>query len=335
MMHWQIYGHDWALNQLDNALRKGRLRHAHLFYGPKHVGKETVAWALARAITCQHYAQNGELCPTNSPDICPSCRRILNRNFPDILKIEPLDGGQLKIEEVRNAMNWLALKPFESKHRIVIFRDFDHAQPRVQDALLKTLEEPPAHGILILLVSTLEAILPTITSRSQVVHLRPSAFKDVYQALSDHGVDENHAGLLAHLSGGRVGWALNVLQDDEVLKERETALTLLEGLITANRITRFQQAETLSKDKGQLGAMLALWLTYWRDLLHLREESGLEISNVDHLETIRNIARMVDTTQILKAIHATRDFIHVSNTTNANLRLQLEAMLLQYPLVNG
>src|SRR5690606_29191135 len=120
--------------------------------------------------------------------------------------------GALRIEEIRTLTQRLALKPFEARYRVAILRDFDHAAPRAQDAILKTLEEPPSYALLLLLAQSRESLLPTITSRSQVLPLRPALPAVVRDVLVDNfGAEPEQAALLARLSGGRVGWAISAL----------------------------------------------------------------------------------------------------------------------------
>src|SRR5690606_10324696 len=130
-----------------------------------------------------------------------SCQLIKSGNHPDIVYSETdPNTGALKIEEIRNVMNRLALKPFESHYRIAIFRDFDHAAPRAQDALLKTLEEPAPHALLLLEAEEPENLLATITSRAQTLHLRPIPAITVRDVLMERfGAEEEHATLLARL----------------------------------------------------------------------------------------------------------------------------------------
>ena len=323
--NWQVDGHDWAVEHLRKSMANGRVRHAYLFLGTESVGKETLARGFAMALNCTH------------PDVhpcgeCSSCHRIQSGNHPDVLysQSDP-NTGALKIEEIRQMTGRIALKPFEGRYRIAIFPNFDHAQPRAQDALLKTLEEPPPHAILILLATSAENILPTITSRSQMIHLRPVPVQTIYRVLMEkHGADEQTAALIAHISGGRIGWALNALHNPDVLAAREEQLDGLEQVLQSNRAGRFSIAEALSKDKQSLFPLLELWLTFWRDLVLLCEGSSLEPSNVDRADTLDKLSRYVAADEALKALNATQTALKTLQT-NANTRLTLEIMFLDYP----
>ncbi len=325
---WNVYGHDWAVDHLRKSLAHGRIRQAYLIVGAESVGKETLARAFAMTLNCTHPDPEQRPCGE-----CSSCKRIVSGNHPDILYSErDSETSPLKIEEMRTVMQRLALKPFEARYRIAIFRDFDSAQPRAQDALLKTLEEPAPHAILILLARALDQILPTITSRSQVIHLRPTARAVVDQVLRErYGVEDETATLLAHVSGGRIGWALRAIHDPDLLAQRDQALALFEEVLTMNRAERFSLAADLSKDKAALLDLLQLWQTYWRDALLVATHSGLEPTNLDHALALEQLADRYSAEVMLAALNATRGTLQTLNT-NANTRLTLEVMFLDYPL---
>ncbi len=325
--HWPIYGHDWAVEHLRKSIANARIRHAYLIVGSESIGKDTLARALAMTLNCTHEDENARPCGQ-----CSSCKRIASGNHPDIIYSELDSGtGALKIEEIRSVTSKIALKPYEARYRIAILRDFDHARPQAQDALLKTLEEPPPQALLILLAPSTESLLPTITSRSQVIHLRPLPTEVIHNVLiNDKNVPEDQADLLARLSGGRMGWVMKALAEPSMLDQRTEALNLLESLIPMNRAKRFEVAESLSKDKLALYPLLELWQSYWRDVLLLCQGAGENPANVDRLESLQQIANQTSPDEALTAIQATRTLL--SNlSTNLNLRLAIEVMFLDYP----
>ncbi|MBI1276623.1 MAG: DNA polymerase III subunit delta' [Anaerolineaceae bacterium] len=325
--HWPIYGHDWAVEHLRKSIAHSRIRHAYLIVGSESIGKETLARALAMTLNCTHDDENARPCGQ-----CSSCKRIASGNHPDIIYSE-LDAstGALKIEEIRSVTGKIALKPYEARYRIAILRDFDHARPQAQDALLKTLEEPPPQALMILLAPSTESVLPTIASRSQIIHLRPVPTEIVHNVLlNEKQVPQDHAGLLARLSGGRMGWVMQALAEPSMLEQRAEALNLLENLIPMNRAKRFEIAEDLSKDKLALYPLLELWQSYWRDVLLLCQGVGDSPANIDRQAALQQIASQTTPDEALTAIQATRNLL--SNlSTNLNLRLAIEVMFLDYP----
>jgi len=325
--NWPVYGHDWAVEHLRKGLANRRIRHAYLITGPEGVGKNTLARAFAQALNCTHPDESARPCGE-----CRSCRLIASGNHPDLLyaELDP-NTGALKIEEVRSVTQRIALKPYEARYRIAIFRDFDHARGQAQDALLKTLEEPPPHALLILLAPSAESLLPTITSRSQMIPLRPVAADAVRDVLIEHkGASPEQADLLAGLSGGRIGWAIRALEDASILEQRNEALTLLENLLDGTRAKRFEIADDLSKDKLALYPLLELWQSYWRDVVLMCENAPVPPANRDHGAAIERLSARLTAAEALAALEATWTMLNTLNL-NVNLRLALEVMFLDYP----
>jgi DNA polymerase-3 subunit delta' len=323
--HWPVYGHDWAVQHLRKSLANGRIRHAYLIVGPESVGKDTLARAFTQTVNCTHPDEAARPCGE-----CRACKLIASGNHPDVVYSE-LDAGALKIEEVRTVAGKIALKPYEARYRVAIFRDFDKARPQAQDALLKTLEEPPPAAILILLAPSTDSLLSTITSRSQVLSLRPASVEVLREALVNHrGANKEEADLLARLSSGRVGWAIRALEDPSMLEQRTEALNLLDEVVKSNRAKRFDIAEGLSKDKLALYPLLELWQTYWRDVLLTAEGNSGPVVNIDRESAIEGLARRFLPDDSLRALKATRELLG-SLHLNLNLRLALEVLFLDYP----
>jgi DNA polymerase III subunit delta' len=331
MNNWNILGHDWAVDFLRTSLRHGRARHAYLITGSHNIGKSTLAHAFASALNCTQDDPEQRPCGQ-----CRSCRLVRSGNHPDLLyTVNDEKTGALKIESVREVMSMIALKPFDSRYRVAILHDFDRAAPRTQDALLKTLEEPPKHAVILVMAQGLETILPTIKSRCQWLPLRPVPSETVKNILLEKGAPDDQAILIARLSGGRIGWALEALNNPIVLEERTDALNLLSEALRGGVIVRFnvvgQLEDALKKDRDGLRYLLEMWQSYWRDVLLLANESPVKPCNTDRLVDIQQIVQRIQPEEALKALQATRTMLYETLNTNANTRLALETMMLQYP----
>lgn len=324
---WPVYGHDWAVAYLRKSMLHDRIRQAYLITGTSSIGKYRLAYAFAMALNCLHEDILSRPCGG-----CRSCKRMLSGNHIDTIFSQTDSGtGALKIDAIRGICGQLAMKPYESRYRIAILEDFDNAQPRAQDALLKTLEEPPAHAVLILLATSLEPVLSTIKSRSQIIYLRPVETNVIHNVLvGEYNLNDDDATLLARLSSGRIGWTLQAAENPEMLTQRDEALTLLEEIIRQNRAQRFDLAQGLAKDKPALIQLLELWLTYWRDVLLQTENSPVNICNIDREVAIQQMAYDVTPEQAFNALQATREMLSQLNF-NINVRLALEVMFLDYP----
>jgi DNA polymerase-3 subunit delta' len=324
---WPVYGHDWAVDFLRKGMQHGRTRQAYLITGPPSVGKTTFAHAFAMALNCTHDDPDARPCLS-----CRSCRLVMSGNHPDMLysELDP-NTGALRIETLRELMGRLALKPYEARTRVAIISDFDRARGPAQDAILKTLEEPPPHAILLLLADRAESMLSTILSRCQTIALRPVATETLADVLAArYGADAELATRLARFSGGRVGWAIAALGDPAVLEQRAAALDILEETLRKQRKGRFDLANDLSKDKLALPPLLELWLTYWRDALLLTENAPVKLCNIDRRVTLEQLAQRISADDARRALRATQATLKLL-TTNTNPRLALEVMFLDYP----
>ena len=222
-----IIGHEWAVRLLSNAVAHGRVGHAYLFTGPDHIGKMTLARTFAAALNC-------EAAPGERPcGQCRACRLIAEDKHPDVRVVVPnvSDRGtaSIKIDAVRQLQQDLSLSAYEGRYKIALLRRFDTANLNAANAFLKTLEEPPAHVILLLTAADSDSVLPTINSRCRTLGLRPLATPLIEEALMTRfGVAPNEANLLAHLADGRLGWAVDAHRHEAPLQQREAHLTTLQ-----------------------------------------------------------------------------------------------------------
>lgn len=331
---WQVPGHEWAVEFLRKGMQHRRNRHAYLITGMEGIGKADLARTFAMALNCADPVEGNRPC-----GVCRSCKLTISENHPDLLFGEADETSErLKIEAIREVTRTLALKPFESRYRIAVFPQFDRADPRTQDALLKTLEEPPAHAVLILMATSTENIMPTILSRCQHLPLRPVPQETVQRILEEGGVPPDKALLLARFSGGRIRWALEAAANDEVLRERDAILNRLQELLSGNRRARFELAEELDqmarKDRAAIRQMLEIWLTYWRDATLLAMDSPIKPCNTDRSIELQQLVQRIQPDEALHALQATRAVLREQLNTNANVRLMFEVLFLDYPLLS-
>ena len=322
---WHVVGHKWAVDLLNRALASERVAHAYLLTGQPQVGKRSLALNFAQALNCLN--DNNEERPCGQ---CLACRKIAHGSHPDVQLIEG-EGGSLKIAQMRTLQHEAALSPLEGRWKVYIIRQMERATAEAANCLLKTLEEPPAHVILLLTASRSDALLPTIVSRCQVLNLRPLANETVQRALQERwGVDAERAQLLARLSGGRLGWAVAASQNDAILSRREKHLDEMTELLGQGRVERLEYAQQLSRNPEAAPELLHLWLSWWRDLLLVTSESSAEISNIDREDAVRAQAQRYSLGQV-------RDFVEALRATawrlehNANTRLTLEVLMLSLP----
>jgi DNA polymerase-3 subunit delta' len=323
-MSWHTIGHQWALHLLQRAVAQPS--HAYLFVGPARIGKLTLAQDFARALNC---AGDGAPCGQ-----CRACQKIADGRHPDVRLVRRLpDKTEIVVEQLRDLQTELSLRPYEAKWRVAIIENMHEANASAANAFLKTLEEPNPQVVILLTAHNPEALLPTIRSRCQIIPMRPLAINEVEQALTERQlVEPDRARLLARLSGGRIGWALEVSGDEELLAQRNAQLQELLQALARGRSARIELAGKLSRTDDDALQMLDLWLSWWRDLLLVKGQCADAIVNADFRERLARDAAHLELRVIQNYIGMLQNARHHVEQ-NVNARLVLEVMLLHAPTI--
>ncbi len=328
-MNWEILGHEWAVNLLQEHVRLGQQRHAYLITGPPGIGRRTLALNFAQALNCSQPPQPGGRC-----GICRACSHIAAMKHPDLNIVQSLEGSNvLKVDEIRELQRGLSLTPYEARFRVALLLRFEEANPSAANALLKTLEEPSPRVVLILTAESAEMLLPTIVSRCEILRLRPLPVERIERGLrEDWGYDSEKAVFLARISNGCPGMARRLAENPELLQKREKWLSDFHNMMTASRVERFAYVDKIWKDKEGLRTILLVWLSYWRDIMLLSAGSSSDLANPDWLKQISTAANQFGESrsrQVVISIQRTQDLIQ----RNVNARLALEVLMLDLPVL--
>ncbi len=241
-------------------------------------------------------------------------------------------GGTLKVDQVRELQRGLSLAPYTAHYRIALLLRFEEAHPSAANALLKTLEEPPPKVIILVVASSPEELLPTIVSRCEILRLRPLSVDRVAAGLQERwGVAAEQADLLAHISGGRPGYAVQLYQNQEQVLQRQVWLDEHIQLINANRVKRFEYAETLAKDKNLLRDGLQAWIGLWRDVMLRAAGTELPVTNPDRADEINRLAAQFGLETARRTISAIEKTLELVDR-NVNTRLAAEVLMLDLPV---
>ena len=229
----------------------------------------------------------------------------------------------------------LSLAPYQSKYRVVLIPDFQRGTMGASNALLKSLEEPPARAILILTADARESLLETIASRCEVVRLRPMPIDELAKELQVlHRLSEEESRKLSQLAGGRVGIALSYLRDQELLEKYHDTLEQLEEILGMNLRGRLKYVEKLQRVKGQTresySFLIATWLTFWRDVLICSEASEVPLVNLRMEPLARRIAADISLQRVASILKNHEEALTMLDQY-VNPRLILENLLVNLP----
>ena len=307
-----ILGHEHVLGLLSQAVERGTLPQSLIFAGPAGVGKHMAAVSLAQLLNCHAPvgAQGPRRYMKDACGECAACRRIARGVHPDVLFITPEESGSIKTEQIRQAIESAGYRPFEGRRRVVVIDDADAIILNGQDALLKTLEEPPAASVFVLVTALPDLLLPTVLSRCQRLRFGRLAPGDVAEVLeARHGYSDEEAHAAASLSDGSVGRALE--EGSESFKEaRDAALTLLQRAATShNPAARIQGASDLpgtrKADRDALGQALLALSSILRDLGALMSSADdRALANADLKSKLQSLLRSYDRERVLSAFAA-------------------------------
>lgn len=327
---WQVFGQPKAITLLERSIQHGQLSHAHLFVGPPHVGKLTLAVNLAQAGNCE----SSEDVPCQQ---CPSCRRIAAGNHADVQIVDLIspEAKEIGINQIKEIQMSSHLPPFEGKRKVFIIDKAEQLSNEAANCLLKTLEEPPPNVHLILLTASESRLLTTILSRCQRVELPPLPADMVREILvTRYDISHDRATLLSRLSRGCLGWALLAHCDDTMLQQRQQRIAAFVDLGSAGLQQRFAYAAELAaqfgKSRDRVTEILSSWMEWWHDLLLIKGGNAHSITNIDCKAMLSDQAEGLTIKQIagfIRHIQAVGQKLE----QNVSPRAALEVLMLEMP----
>lgn len=314
-----IIGHQQQIKILKSAIAQQRIAHAYLFDGPAGIGKKLVAQALACAFLCETGGGCGN---------CSDCTKLAANSHPDFHLLQP-DGESIKIEQIRSLQPQLTLRSFAGRGKVCLIDSAELMTREAANALLKTLEEPAAGTLIILVSSRPETLLETIRSRCQRVRFSRLPRQTLARYLEHNlTISAAQALVLAAIADGSFDKALGQHQD-LYLKKRAALIQALSALSSTSSIQTFELAQSLKAEKDQIAEILNIFDIYLRDLLlcqHGQPED--QLINQDLLPLIQQQSHQLSRSQLitkLGAVAQARSYL----SRNVNLHLTLDHMLMQ------
>jgi len=291
-----VIGHQKQWQFLRKSLELGKRAHAYLFSGETQLGKKKFALEFAKLI-------NGE-----------------NFDFghPDLILIEPYEGREIQIIQIRELIQKLSLKPYSAFLKVAMIDQAHLMNSEAQNCFLKTLEEPKGNTILILITEAPETLFPTIRSRCEIIKFYPVKISEIENYLESQGISKEKSKAIARLSLGRPGLAIDFLTNPQKLENQKKIIEELIKISSGKTSLslRFQYAKDLVMNP-ELSEILNIWLSYFRTLL-LEQFLPPEVKKPEYpFSKLKNIIKQIQNT------------IFLISTKNINPRLALEILMLQ------
>ena len=292
-----------------------------------------MALRFVQAIACRQPSGPAEPCRQ-----CRSCQQIERQQYADLSIIQAEeDSRDIKIDQVRALQHWLSLAPYEAPYRAALLLNFQDASQSAQNALLKTLEEAPDRAILLLTADSPESLLPTIASRCETLRLHPLPVDEAIPYLESlEGLDHSQARLLAHMAGGRIGYARRLGKEPGEIERWNTAVEQVFHLLGASYRERFKEADRLTHNRLQarenLQQAFQVWLSVWRDVLLYASGSSSPLVNLAYEAELRSLASKVPLEAARQVVAGLESSLQKLDA-NANTTLLAEVTLLDMPQI--
>ena len=319
-----IVGQEQLKEHLENAIRRNKVSHAYIINGERNAGKEFIAKTFAMALQCEN-RQDIEPCQE-----CHSCKQAQSSNHPDIIFISHEKPGTIGVEDIRRQINSdVAIKPYSGPRKIYIMNEGEKMTVQTQNALLKTLEEPPEYAVILILTTNVDSLLPTILSRCVVLNMKPVRDDQIKRFLMENmEVPDYKANICVAFARGNLGKARLLAKSEEFDKVKEEAITLLKYIneMELNEIVAaIKKINEYKFDVNDYMDILAIW---YRDVLLFKATH--DANNLIFREEIQYIRKVADKSTY-EGIELIIDALEKSKqrlSANVNFDLTMELLLL-------
>ena len=319
----QIIGHEQIINHLKSAMKWNKVSHAYIFNGEKGSGKKMLANAFAQMLQCE--GEGEKPCGT-----CRSCRQAESGNHPDIIRVIHEKPNSIGIEDIREQLAGdIQIKPYQSRYKIYIVPDSEKMTVQAQNALLKTIEEPPSYAVILFLTTNAASFLPTILSRCVVLNMKPVPDTEVRKYLMEHvEIPDYQADVCTAFAQGNIGKAVKLATSENFNEIKMSALYLVKHIpnMDISEITAAVKAVTEFKvDIQDYLDLLAVW---YRDVLYFKatnDVNGLIFKEeVKYIREQTNHGSYEGMEQILQGLTKAKERLNA----NVNFELTMELLFL-------
>ena len=257
-----ILGHEQIIEHLQNAIKTDKVSHAYILDGPDMSGKKMIADAFAMTLECEK--KGTEPCME-----CHSCKQALGKNQPDIIYLQHEKPNTISVDDIRSQINNdIGVKPYSSPYKVYIVDEAEKMNVQAQNALLKTIEEPPAYAVILLLTNNAEIFLPTILSRCVRLSLKAVPDEKIKAYLMEnYEVPDYKADVCVAFAQGNVGKAIELAESEDFNEIKNSALQLIKRLDDIELYEMTEAVKQISNYKLQINDYFDLIMIWYRDVL--------------------------------------------------------------------
>ena len=319
-----IIGQEQIKEHLTQAIKQGKVSHAYIINGERFSGKEFIANVFAMALQCEH-PNGAEPCQQ-----CHSCKQALSGNQPDIIRVTHEKPNTIGVDDIRTQLNTdIAIKPYSSPRKIYIILEGEKMTAQAQNALLKTLEEPPAYGVILILTTNVDALLPTILSRCVVLNMKPVRDDLVKKYLMEElQIPDYKANVCVAFARGNLGKAKQLASSEEFDHIKEEAVSMLKYVQDMEINEMLAAVKKIQEYKFDVEDYLDILAIWYRDVLLFKATN--DANHLIFKEEIQYIKKCADRCayegieDILKALDKAKSRLKA----NVNFELTMELLLM-------
>lgn len=319
----EIIGHEQIIEHFQNAILLDKMSHGYILNGEENSGKSMLASAFAKTLQCEKK-------DSNPCGVCKSCRQVETRNHPDIIWITHEKPNSIGVDDLREQLiSDIYIKPYSSPYKIYIIDEAEKMTVQAQNSLLKTIEEPPEYGIILLLTNNAEGFLPTILSRCAVLNLRPVKDLQIKKYLMEqYKVPDYKADICVAFAQGNLGKALKLASSERFDEIKEQVVKLLRQISTMEHSALLSHVKEMEKDKQDIYEYLDLMLVWYRDVLLFKVTK--DINSLVFRGEYTSISKIATTSSYegLEIIIGAIEKARVRLKANVNFGLAIELLLL-------
>lgn len=318
-----IIGHKQIIEHLQNAITMDKISHAYIINGPDKAGKMMLAEAFARALQCE----NGE---KDGCGVCHSCKQAINHNHPDIIYVSHEKPNTISVDDIRSQLNNdIVIKPYSSKRKIYIIDEAEKMNVPAQNALLKTIEEPPAYAVVLLLTTNADMFLPTILSRCVTLNLKVVPDETIKKYLmKQYQLPDYQAEICTAFAQGNVGKAVQLAVSGDFNELKAAVLQLVKRLNDIELYEMSAAVKQINEYKLTIHDYFDLMMIWYRDILYFKATG--DVNGLIFKDEVYDIKRQAEKSSYhgLERIIEALQKAQIRLNANVNFDLVIELLLL-------